>query len=174
MAFKGRCPATGTPELVEAMSEHSAELVRQVRDQSSSPVRIGRFPAVPTHCLLRDPQPESSTIHRHREKSGRDALLVCSLRDAAHMVGPLVIVNQRRLRQHDDSRKLSLLPVDRQGRERTRYGSAALENAYSALHPDGPIAVAAKVQAEPVRNLAASPSAVGVRLSRAVGILPSL
>ena len=157
VAFKGRRPATGTPELVEAMSEHSAELVGQVRGQSSSPIRIECVPAVPTQRLLCGPQLEPSTIHRHREKAGGGAPPVCGHCDVTHIVGPFAIVNQRRLRQYNDGRKLCIFPVDRQRRERTRYGFAALENADSALLSDGPIEIVTKVHAESVRNLPASP-----------------
>ena len=139
------------------MSEHSAEFMSQIRHKSSSRIRIGCIPAVPAQRLLHDLQLKPPMIHRHRKKASGNPSPVRGLRDAAHMVGPLMVVDQRRLHQHDDSGKLRIVPVDRQGRAGARYGFAALENAYSALLPDGPMEIAAKVPAKPIRNFPAFP-----------------
>ena len=110
------------------MSEHSAELVSQVRHQPLSPFRAGSVPFIPSQRLLRDLRLKSPRVHRHGEKTGRNTFLVRGLGDVAHVAGPLAVVDQHRLRERDDSGKLRVSPVYRQGRAGARYGFAAFKN----------------------------------------------
>ncbi len=102
-------------ELVEVMSEHSTELMGKVRDETSCRVNIRRAPAVPPQGLLYDSKGQAPTVHCHWEEPGRKPAPMGGFRKGAHVIGPLAIFNQGRLRKRQDGCKLRVVPVDWQG-----------------------------------------------------------
>ena len=142
--------------MVEAMSKHSAKFVSQIRCQSSLSVSASTAPFVPSQCLLIEFQLKPPTIHGHWKESHGSSLATDGLRDVAHIAGPLAIIDQRCLREHNDSRKLRIVPIYRQRRACIRHGFAALKNAHATPLHHGPIEVTAKVYAKVFRNVLAS------------------
>ena len=103
-------PTTDTLQHVDAVSQHAAELVGEVRRETLNPVSIAHVPLVPAQRLLLDSQFKPPTVHRNREELGGDPPPVRGPRGVTHVGDPGVVLNQRRFRQYDDSRELRIVP----------------------------------------------------------------